>query len=109
MIELHYWTTPNAHKITIFLEESGVPYHIIPVDISAGDQLKPQFLAISLNNRIPAIVDRNPTAARSFMPTRTSTIATALNRPTFSKFSSKQRQRSERIHMTKLPNPRRGW
>jgi GST-like protein len=64
MIELHYWTTPNAHKITIFLEESGVPYHIIPVDISAGDQFKPQFLAISPNNRIPAIVDRNPTAHR---------------------------------------------
>ncbi|HST09862.1 MAG TPA: glutathione S-transferase N-terminal domain-containing protein [Terriglobales bacterium] len=64
MIELHYWTTPNAHKITIFLEESGVPYHIIPVDISAGDQFKPQFLAISPNNRIPAIVDRNPTGRR---------------------------------------------
>jgi GSH-dependent disulfide-bond oxidoreductase len=64
MIELHYWTTPNAHKITIFLEESGVPYHIIPVDISAGDQFKPQFLAISPNNRIPAIVDCNPTAHR---------------------------------------------
>jgi GST-like protein len=64
MIELHYWTTPNAHKITIFLEESGVPYHIIPVDISAGDQFKPQFLAISPNNRIPAIVDRNPSGRR---------------------------------------------
>jgi GSH-dependent disulfide-bond oxidoreductase len=64
MIELHYWTTPNAHKITIFLEESGVPYHIIPVDIGAGDQFKPQFLAISPNNRIPAIVDRNPTGRR---------------------------------------------
>jgi GSH-dependent disulfide-bond oxidoreductase len=60
MIELHYWTTPNGHKITIFLEEAGVPYRIIPVNISAGDQFKPEFLAISPNNRIPAIVDRHP-------------------------------------------------
>jgi GST-like protein len=61
MIELYYWTTPNGHKITIFLEEAGVPYRVIPVNISAGDQFKPEFLAISPNNRIPAIVDRNPT------------------------------------------------
>jgi GST-like protein len=61
MIELYYWTTPNGHKITIFLEEAGLPYRVIPVNISAGDQFKPEFLAISPNNRIPAIVDRNPT------------------------------------------------
>jgi GST-like protein len=60
MIELHYWTTPNGHKITIFLEEAGVPYRVIPVNISAGDQFKPEFLAISPNNRMPAIVDRDP-------------------------------------------------
>jgi GSH-dependent disulfide-bond oxidoreductase len=60
MIDLYYWTTPNGHKVTIFLEESGVPYRIIPVNISKGDQFKPEFLAISPNNRIPAIVDRNP-------------------------------------------------
>jgi GST-like protein len=60
MIELYYWTTPNGHKITIFLEEAGVPYRVIPVNISAGDQFKPEFLAISPNNRIPAIVDRSP-------------------------------------------------
>jgi len=60
MIDLHYWTTPNGHKITIFLEEAGVPYKIIPVNISAGDQFKSEFLAISPNNRIPAIVDRAP-------------------------------------------------
>jgi len=57
MIELHYWTTPNGHKIAIFLEESGLPYRIVPVNISAGDQFKPEFLKISPNNRIPAIVD----------------------------------------------------
>ena len=60
MIDLHYWTTPNGHKITIFLEESGLPYRIRPVNISRGDQFKPDFLAISPNNRIPAIVDHDP-------------------------------------------------
>jgi GST-like protein len=60
MIDLHYWTTPNGHKITMFLEEAGLPYRIIPVNISAGDQFKPEFLAIAPNNRIPAIVDHEP-------------------------------------------------
>jgi len=60
MIDLYYWTTPNGHKITIFLEEAGLPYKIIPVNISRGDQFKPEFLAISPNNRMPAIVDREP-------------------------------------------------
>jgi GSH-dependent disulfide-bond oxidoreductase len=60
MIDLHYWTTPNGHKITMFLEEAGLPYKIIPVNIGKGDQFKPEFLAISPNNRIPAIVDHQP-------------------------------------------------
>jgi GSH-dependent disulfide-bond oxidoreductase len=60
MIDLYYWTTPNGHKITLFLEESGLEYKIIPVDISKGDQFKPEFLAISPNNRMPAIVDHAP-------------------------------------------------
>jgi GSH-dependent disulfide-bond oxidoreductase len=60
MIELHYWTTPNGHKITIFLEEAGLPYRIVPVNIGAGDQFKPEFLAIAPNNRIPAIIDEAP-------------------------------------------------
>jgi GSH-dependent disulfide-bond oxidoreductase len=60
MIDLHYWTTPNGHKVTIFLEEAGLPYRILPVNISKGDQFKPDFLAISPNNRIPAIVDHEP-------------------------------------------------
>ena len=60
MIDLYYWTTPNGHKITIFLEEAGLPYQIVPVNISAGDQFKPEFLAISPNNRIPAVVDHDP-------------------------------------------------
>jgi GST-like protein len=60
MIDLYYWTTPNGHKITIFLEEAGLPYRIIPVNISNGDQFKPDFLKIAPNNRIPAIVDHEP-------------------------------------------------
>jgi len=61
MIDLHYWTTPNGHKVTIFLEEAGLPYRVTAVNIGAGDQFKPEFLAISPNNRIPAIVDHAPT------------------------------------------------
>jgi GST-like protein len=60
MIELYYWTTPNGHKITIFLEEAGLPYVIRPVDIGTGQQFDPAFLTISPNNRIPAIVDQAP-------------------------------------------------
>jgi GSH-dependent disulfide-bond oxidoreductase len=60
MIDLHYWTTPNGHKITIFLEEAGLPYRIIPVNIGKGQQFARDFLAISPNNRIPAIVDQDP-------------------------------------------------
>lgn len=60
MIDLYYWTTPNGHKITIFLEEVGLTYKIKPVDINVGDQFRPEFLEISPNNRIPAIVDQAP-------------------------------------------------
>lgn len=60
MIELYYWPTPNGHKITIFLEEANLDYRIVPVDISAGDQFKPEFLRFSPNNRMPAIIDMNP-------------------------------------------------
>jgi GST-like protein len=60
MIDLYYWTTPNGHKITMFLEETGVAYRIVPVDIGSGAQFEPAFLAISPNNRIPAIVDHAP-------------------------------------------------
>jgi GST-like protein len=60
MIDLYYWPTPNGHKITMFLEETGVPYKIVPVNIGAGEQFKPEFLAISPNNRMPAIVDNQP-------------------------------------------------
>jgi len=60
MIELYYWTTPNGHKITIFLEEAGMPYEVFPINISKGEQFGEAFLRISPNNRIPAIVDTAP-------------------------------------------------
>ncbi len=60
MIDLHYWPTPNGHKITLFLEETGLPYRIVPVDIGRGEQFRPEFLAIAPNNRMPAIVDHAP-------------------------------------------------
>ena len=60
MIDVHYWPTPNGWKVTIMLEECGLDYTIVPVDIGGGDQFKPGFLSISPNNRMPAIVDRDP-------------------------------------------------
>ena len=57
MIDLHYWPTPNGWKITIFLEETATPYRIVPVNIGKGEQFAPEFLKISPNNRMPAIVD----------------------------------------------------
>ncbi len=63
MIDLYYWTTPNGHKITLFLEETGLPYKIVPINIGKGDQFQPDFLKIAPNNRIPAIVDHSPSDA----------------------------------------------
>jgi GST-like protein len=60
MIDLHYWTTPNGHKITIFLEEAALAYKVIAVNIGKGEQFTPGFLQIAPNNRIPAIVDHAP-------------------------------------------------
>lgn len=60
MIDFYYWTTPNGHKITMFLEEAGLPHRVLPINISAGEQFAPDFLKISPNNRIPAVVDHEP-------------------------------------------------
>lgn len=60
MIDLYFWPTPNGHKITMFLEEAGLDYSIKPVNIGTGDQFKPEFLAFSPNNRMPAIIDQAP-------------------------------------------------
>ena len=68
MIDLYYWTTPNGHKITMMLEEAAIPYKLIAVDISKGEQFKPDFLKIAPNNRIPAIVDHDPGEKGSPIP-----------------------------------------
>ena len=60
MIDLHYWPTPNGHKITLFLEEAGLDYTVHPVNIGKGEQFAPDFLRIAPNNRMPAIVDHRP-------------------------------------------------
>jgi GST-like protein len=60
MIDLYFWPTPNGHKVTLFLEEACLNYQLIPVDITRGEQFKPEFLRISPNNRVPAIVDHDP-------------------------------------------------
>ena len=59
MYELHAWPTPNGYKVSILLEELGQPYEVVPVDIGAGDQFRPDFLEISPNNKMPALVDRD--------------------------------------------------
>src|SRR5579864_5882536 len=59
MIDFYYWPTPNGWKVSIMLEECGLPYRVVPVNIGKGDQFKPEFLTISPNNRMPAIVDHD--------------------------------------------------
>ena len=68
MIDLHFWTTPNGMKPLIFLEEAGLAYRIVPVNISKGEQFDPAFLAVSPNNRIPAIVDHAPADGAAPIP-----------------------------------------
>jgi hypothetical protein len=67
MIDVYSWPTPNGHKVHIMLEECGLAYRAIPIDISAGDQFKPEFLAISPNNKIPAIVDADGPMGSRFL------------------------------------------
>jgi GSH-dependent disulfide-bond oxidoreductase len=65
MIDLYYWTTPNGHKVTMFLEEAGLDYKVHPINIGKGEQFAPAFLAVSPNNRIPAMVDNEPAGGGS--------------------------------------------
>ena len=60
MIDLHYWPTPNGKKVTILLEECGMPYNVVPCNIGQGDQFSNEFLSICPNNRMPALVDQDP-------------------------------------------------
>ena len=81
-IDLYYWPTPNGWKITIMLEECGLPYTMIPVDISKGDQFKPEFLAISPNNRMPAIVDHGGPGGKPISVFESGAILQYLGRKT---------------------------
>lgn len=67
MIDLYYWGTPNGHKITIALEEMGLEYQLFPINISEDDQFQPDFLKISPNNKIPAIVDQTAHRVSQFL------------------------------------------
>ena len=83
MIDLYTWPTPNGHKVHIMLEETGLEYRVHPIDIGAGEQFKPEFLAISPNNKIPAMVDqrRSRTASPSRSPSRARCCSTSPPRP----------------------------
>ncbi len=81
MIDLYYWPTPNGHKITLFLEEAALDYTIKPVNISAGDQFNPEFLAFSPNNRMPAIIDHGLADDGEQAVTASSRRATSFTSP----------------------------
>ena len=68
MIDLYFWPTPNGKKVTIMLEECGLPYRLVPLNIGRGDQFDPAFLAINPNHRMPAIVDHGPLGGAAPLP-----------------------------------------
>jgi GSH-dependent disulfide-bond oxidoreductase len=92
-IELYYWPTPNGHKITIMLEECGLAYVIKPVNIGRGEQFKPEFLAISPNNRMPAIVDPEGPAGNPIAVFESGAILQYLGRKTGKFYPSDARAR----------------
>jgi len=92
-IELYYWPTPNGHKITIMLEECGLPYEIKPVNIGRGDQFKPEFLAISPNNRMPAIIDPDGPGGKAISIFESGAILQYLGRKTGKFYPTDERQR----------------
>src|SRR5499433_3509281 len=94
-IDLYYWPTPNGWKITIMLEECALPYAVVPVDISQGDQFKPEFLAISPNNRMPAIVDHDGPGGRSISIFESGAILQYLGRKTGKFYPRDERGRVE--------------
>jgi GST-like protein len=94
-IDLHYWPTPNGWKISIMLEECGLPYRVIPVNIAQGDQFKPEFLAISPNNRMPAIVDPEGPDGKPISVFESGAILQYLGRKTGRFYPADERQRVE--------------
>ena len=94
-IELYYWPTPNGWKISIMLEECRLPYEVRPVNISAGEQFKPEFLAISPNNRMPAIVDPNGPGGKPISIFESGAILQYLGRKTGKFYPANERLRTE--------------
>jgi GST-like protein len=94
-IDVHYWPTPNGWKITIMLEECGLPYRIVPVNIGKGDQFKPDFLAISPNNKMPAIVDPDGPGAAPIAVFESGAILQYLGRKTGQFYPQDERARVE--------------
>ena len=94
-IDLYYWPTPNGWKISIMLEECGLPYTVIPVNIAQGDQFKPEFLAISPNNRMPAIVDPDGPGGRPISVFESGAILQYLGRKTGKFYPKDERARVE--------------
>jgi GSH-dependent disulfide-bond oxidoreductase len=94
-LDLYYWPTPNGWKITIMLEECGLPYEVHPVNIGKGDQFKPEFLGISPNNRMPAIVDPEGPDGRPISIFESGAILQYLGRKTGRFYPPEERQRVE--------------
>jgi GSH-dependent disulfide-bond oxidoreductase len=94
-IDLYYWPTPNGYKVSIMLEECRLPYNVIPLDISRGDQFKPAFLTISPNNRMPAIVDPDGPGGRPISVFESGAILQYLGRKTGRFYPTRERARVE--------------
>jgi GSH-dependent disulfide-bond oxidoreductase len=94
-IDLYYWPTPNGYKISIMLEECGLPYNVVPVNIARGDQFKPEFLKISPNNRMPAIVDPEGPGGRPISVFESGAILQYLGRKTGKFYPRDERARVE--------------
>jgi GST-like protein len=94
-IDLYYWPTPNGYKISIMLEECRLPYTVVPVNISKGDQFKPEFLAISPNNRMPAIVDHDGPGGKPISIFESGAILQYLGRKTGKFYPAAERARVE--------------
>ncbi len=92
-IDLYYWPTPNGWKISIALEEMGLPYNVIPVNISKGDQFKPEFLAFSPNNRMPAIIDPDGPGGQPISVFESGAILQYLGRKTGKFYPGDERKR----------------
>jgi GST-like protein len=93
MIQLYTWGTPNGKKVSIMLEELGLPYEVHPINIGQGDQMKPEYLAINPNNKIPSIIDTDGPGGRSFTLFESGAILMYLAEKTGRFWPSEMRQR----------------